>query len=510
MATVYPMGRLMESSKITSKIVGHFGPSSPIFRVFRDGLAELYYQLKDSPALNQRLLQWQRCLDLIYVNRIPDVNLFLEHTYVAILARLVVYLDLGFNPHPTENDLGNILTGEFFSEYAGLQDFVEADVFSWPFLDNSVKHNSLVLARDLLNNVNSHDFVGLGEQILEDLYRRFEDTEIDRSTTAHPIRERNNPEWSAERLFRVEIDLGSNPKLSLLDPYCGTGNFLFAGLQIILQGLTSAGMNPRSILDHILENVAGMDPHPLAVVIARTRYVLAVRDLLKQRGRLDITIPVYLADASQPPKLMSPPVLAYSSTGIPSNPILRQCKTENEEREERNDLSGGQDAYVITTDGPSAMLLIPHSLAINPVGLDYLLPKMKNKYAVAIQRAQNEAMLGRAWYSFHNFLVAGTGRKPFVLSETDAHTVVQTLAGFVKLMEQDKDTIWYCILRNEMRSVYLQNKQFDLVVSNPRRPSIDQTDNTKQGNLDSSNLRFHEVAESYLRKGGRVFISSPI
>lgn len=494
----------MQSSKTTSEIVGQFGPSSSAFRVFRDGLAELYYQLKNSPALEQRLLQWERCLGLTYRNRIPNVNLFLQHTYLAILARLVAYVELEFSPSQTEGHLGNILSDDFFSEYAGLQDFIEADVFSWPFLDSNVKHNSIMLVHDLLARIDSYAFVGLGEQILEDLYRHFEDTEIERSTIAHPVRERNNPDWSAETVLRAEMDLGSNPTASLLDPYCGTGNVLSAGLRIILQGLTNSGMDPRSILDHVLENVAGMDSHPLAVVIARTKYVLALSDLLKQRGQRDITIPVYLSDAGQPPKLMSPPVPAYSSTGIPSNPIDHQYETEDQER---NDLGGGQDAYVITSEGPSTMLLVPHSLAINPVGLDYLLPKMKNKYAVAIQRAQNETMLGRAWYSFHNFLVAGTGRKPFVLSETDAHTVVQTLVGFLNLMAQDKDTIWYCILRNAMRLVYLRHKQFDLVVSDPRRFSNDQTDNIKQGNLNSSNLRFHEVAVGYLRRGGRVLIS---
>ena len=264
----------------------------------------------------------------------------------------MAYVELGFSPNPTEDHIGNILTGDFFSEYAGLQDFVEADVFSWPFLDSRVKHDCIMLVHDLLDDINSHAFVGLGEQILEDLYRRFEDTEIERSTIAHPARERNNPDWSAERVLRVEMDLGSNPTISLLDPYCGTGNVLSVGLRIILQGLTNAGMDPRSILDHVLENVAGMDPHPLAVVIARTKYVLALSDLLRQRGRLDVTIPVYLADASQPPKLTSPPVSAYSSTGIPSNPILRQCKTENEERARDEKLDEkNKDNYRIATMG---------------------------------------------------------------------------------------------------------------------------------------------------------------
>jgi hypothetical protein len=54
-------------------------------------------------------------------------------------------------------------------------------------------------------------------------------------------------------------------------------------------------------LQHVLESVYGADIHPLAVIIAKTNYVLALGDLLKKR-KSTITIPVYLADTIHLPE----------------------------------------------------------------------------------------------------------------------------------------------------------------------------------------------------------------
>ena len=52
----------------------------------------------------------------------------------------------------------------------------------------------------------------------------------------------------------------------------------------------------RQLLDQILANIVGYDLNPLAVISARTNYLLALGDLLDQiEGEIDI--PVYLADS---------------------------------------------------------------------------------------------------------------------------------------------------------------------------------------------------------------------
>ena len=53
---------------------------------------------------------------------------------------------------------------------------------------------------------------------------------------------------------------------------------------------------PTKTLSLILQNVVGIDLNPLAVIAARTNYLLALGDLLKAR-KGDIDIPVYQADS---------------------------------------------------------------------------------------------------------------------------------------------------------------------------------------------------------------------
>ena len=46
----------------------------------------------------------------------------------------------------------------------------------------------------------------------------------------------------------------------------------------------------------ILNNVIGFDLNPLAVISARTNYMMAIADLLKYK-KGEITIPIYLCDS---------------------------------------------------------------------------------------------------------------------------------------------------------------------------------------------------------------------
>lgn len=51
----------------------------------------------------------------------------------------------------------------------------------------------------------------------------------------------------------------------------------------------------------ITKNIVGFDLNPLAVISARTNYLLAVADLLKYK-KGEITIPIYLCDSINPPQ----------------------------------------------------------------------------------------------------------------------------------------------------------------------------------------------------------------
>jgi len=96
----------------------------------------------------------------------------------------------------------------------------------------------------------------------------------------------------------VEKALDENPQYSVLDPACGSGTFLYMTIKHKRDVLGKS----RETLEHILENVVGVDIHPLAVIISKTNYLLALGDLFKKR-RKSVALPVYLADSIRLPQM---------------------------------------------------------------------------------------------------------------------------------------------------------------------------------------------------------------
>jgi len=60
-------------------------------------------------------------------------------------------------------------------------------------------------------------------------------------------------------------------------------------------------MEEGELLRKICGNIVGIDLNPLAVIAARTNYLLALGPLLKHRGKEPLEIPVYLADSVMTP-----------------------------------------------------------------------------------------------------------------------------------------------------------------------------------------------------------------
>ena len=78
------------------------------------------------------------------------------------------------------------------------------------------------------------------------------------------------------------------------------------------------GFREDELLKKILSNIIGFDLNPLAVMAARTNYLMAIRDLLRHAG--DVELPVYLCDS-----IMTPSEYGDVFTGHLSN--VRQLKT---------------------------------------------------------------------------------------------------------------------------------------------------------------------------------------
>ena len=353
----------------------------------------------------------------------------LEHTYMATVCKLLAALSLSNAASLTRDDMEFVLLGDYFEKHAGLVSFDEEDFFTW-FLMEPARQPGVDLAWWLCTELRTYNLSQVRPDTLAELYVQVEGRDARIGAT----------EMGAETVLRSEPHLQGIARSGLFDPACGPGTHICVAVQLARESLKGEGMSPADISSHILENVAGTDANPLAVVVARTSYLLALGDLLLSlRG--EATVPVFLADATRPPK---------------------EIEGDNQGRR-----------YVLEVGDGEDVLRIPEALMASPGGLDYLLPFMKGKYGRAILgvlRDESSPAGNRAWGSFRQFLVTpATSRKPFALDEADADVMMDTQRVLVRLMLEGRDAPWFFILRNELQAAFVKRREFGVVVDSKLR-----------------------------------------
>jgi len=236
---------------------------------------------------------------------------FALHTYYALLIKLVASLAAarfaggvtvplsGFAAKEGEDlrqAFVNLERGGIFREY-GIRNFLEGDFFGWYLAAWDVDIENAV--SELIKRLSEYDpgTLELAPENARDLLKKLYHYLLPREIR-HDLGEYYTPDWLAERLIIQTLgtaDLGDHNK-RVLDPACGSGTFLVILIKHIKQRAAKHSYEPTEVLEAILRNVIGFDLNPLAVIAARTNYLLALGDLLKSR-KGDIDIPVYQADS---------------------------------------------------------------------------------------------------------------------------------------------------------------------------------------------------------------------
>lgn len=236
---------------------------------------------------------------------------FALHTYYALLIKLVASLAAARFAGDASAPLSNLASkqgdklrqafvdlerGGLFREY-GIRNFLEGDFFGWylaAWNDDIEEATSKLVQRLAEYDPGTLELAPENARdLLKKLYHYLLPREI-----RHDLGEYYTPDWLAERLIIQTLgktDLG-DPAKRILDPACGSGTFLVILIKYIKQRMADRKLAPAEVLQAILSNVVGFDLNPLAVIAARTNYLLALGDLLKAR-KGDIDIPVYQADS---------------------------------------------------------------------------------------------------------------------------------------------------------------------------------------------------------------------
>ena len=321
-----------ESALIPENLVRDFGEKT---RVAREVVSTFYAALASSDSKRSTVLfdQWSRQFSEVCdyeqaskVNvsdharsygvtalKVDPFRLFFSiHTYYAVLIKLLAVQITHFYLMPKMGtDLRSAATldserlrhylsrmedGGIFHEL-GINNFLEGDFFSW-YLDawSPRMENSL---RTIVSTLANYSLVTLDvdpeatRDLLKHLYQ-----DLMPKALRHNLGEYYTPDWLAQRTLNM-LEGGKftgDPKKRLLDPSCGSGTFLVLAIRAIREYGWKNTVRERDLLESILANVVGFDLNPLAVISARTNYLLALGDLLQHRAG-EIAIPVYLCDS---------------------------------------------------------------------------------------------------------------------------------------------------------------------------------------------------------------------
>ena len=128
--------------------------------------------------------------------------------------------------------------------------------------------------------------------ILKALYESLIDPE-----TRHDLGEYYTPDWLAARLVAAAVEKPLEQRV--MDPACGSGTFLFHSVRAVIVAAKASGLSEAEAARCAAANIAGIDVHPVAVIIARVTYLLALLPALRTEHPGNVTVPVYLGDALQ-------------------------------------------------------------------------------------------------------------------------------------------------------------------------------------------------------------------
>ena len=316
----------------TSNLIESFGLQSELGIRFIKHLIKRLKESLQKDVINSKVKllfdEWSRVQGIVYgkdfdkskdiINKVfssfttRDVTLkeilFCVHTYFSILIKYIVAEILTYqrgnafseqfsknfillNEKQAFTRLEILESGKFYKDQ-GIKNFLEAVYLKWylEVWDDQLYTLFRKLSKEMVQfqPVSLYLEPDLTRDVLKGLYEDLVPKDI-----RHDLGEYYTPDWLAELAIKntkLEIDLD----LKVLDPACGSGTFLVELIKLKRLIGEKNGDSKDLILYKILETVVGFDINPIAVLTARTNYLLSIANLLQDQ---EVEIPVYLCDS---------------------------------------------------------------------------------------------------------------------------------------------------------------------------------------------------------------------
>lgn len=259
------------------------GRDSLVYKRAMHELRDVWGDAWSIPEVDLKRQLWGRHLAFVYGTLVAADDLFLQHTYLTLVAKIMAARALTTGPLGPDS----LLNGTPFVE-SGLNGAVEIDFFDW--LRHLPAGERLV--QRLIRQVDRFNLADIQADVLKGLYESLIDPR-----QRHYLGEYYTPDWLAEWVYEEAV---ADPlDTRILDPACGSGTFLFHGVRRFIQAAEQRGIALDDALEGCTDHVIGVDVHPVAVLFARVTYLLAIGpDRLHRKSRA-INVPVYLGDSLQ-------------------------------------------------------------------------------------------------------------------------------------------------------------------------------------------------------------------
>lgn len=395
-----------------------FGARAPSYALTHAALLACWQAEGGAPSIAVKRALWAKLLRSALGTQFEDTDtLFVDHTYLVLLATLIGYAIAGFDLPTYREHLRELLAGQPFTQ-AGLQGIGQAGFFDW-VLDTP---DGPDIVADLIRRVSGFRWDDVDHDVLKALYQ---------SVIAPDVRKRlgeyYTPDWLAQRMVTQVV---TEPlRQRVLDPACGSGTFLFHAIRHYLEAADQAGVPVADAVAHVTGKVIGVDLHPVAVVLAQTTYLLALgRDRLAQR-RSPLSIPVYLGDS------MQWEAAAHAGTYWADGDIV-----------------------LYAGPGPGSFeqeLRFPESVTRDVQAFEVLLAELVERATTRPPGAPRVAIEG---------VLTARG-----LADADRRVLQQTYAVLCDLHDAGRDHIWGFYIRNQARPMWLSQtaNRVDVLIGNP-------------------------------------------
>jgi len=238
--------------------------------------------------------------------------IFAIHTYYAFIVKIVAsevaknlfnyataqsHMKALLESEKLEKELKEIEDGKFFRDI-GIDNFIEGTFLSW-YLDIWDKDIEAI-AKDIITRLDWFDFaefITKPEYVVDYLKNFYQ--EVFPKQLRHDLGEFYTPDWLAKYLVRL-AGFDGDVNTRILDPACGSGTFLVAIINRVFEKYKKEQHKERLVAD-VSKNIVGFDINPIAVLTARTNYLIALSrfNLVKTQ----VSIPIYLTDSIVLPEL---------------------------------------------------------------------------------------------------------------------------------------------------------------------------------------------------------------